>query len=236
MILGTLIKADACGRQIPMNADWRRLAFPEGLIIMHMMEPRFRGSSYKEMQRIAESRRAPWRFLFPCLYIFYGGSLAPSAPAPHPIPLEIPRPVDPRLEITLYADAPEIVTPIGAAVDSRGRLFVIESHTHLAPGNYKGPKRDRIKIFEGVGVNGRAARVGVFADQVLEGMNLAFAPDGVLYVCTAKTVEALPDRDDDGVCDGSKVVLRRRPARVGRVGWAPTRGVWQRRRYRALPA
>jgi len=124
------------------------------------------------------------------------------------VPLEIPQLADDRLQIALYAEAPQIVTPIGAAVDARGRLFVLESHTHLAPKNYTGPKRDRILIFEGAGSNGRAAKASVFADDVLEGMNLAFAPDGTLYVVTAKTVEALPDRDGDGRADAAKVVLR----------------------------
>lgn len=130
-----------------------------------------------------------------------------TASVPH-IPLEVPEVVDPRLRVSLYADSSQIVTPIGAAVDAQGRLFVLESHTHLAPKDYKGPKRDVIKIFDGVGPDGRAARVSVFADDILEGMNLAFSPDGVLHVITAKTVLALPDRDGDGKADGAKELLR----------------------------
>lgn len=128
--------------------------------------------------------------------------------APAAIPLEIPQALDDRLQVTLYADSAEIVTPIGAAVDAKGRLFVLESHTHLAPPNYAGPKRDLIKIFEGSRPDGRAARVSVFANDVLEGMNLAFAPDGTLHVITAKTVAALRDRDGDGRADETQVLLR----------------------------
>ena len=55
---------------------------------------------------------------------------------------------DPRLTLQLVADAPDIVTPIGATFDHKGRLLVIESHTHHAAANYPGPKSDRIRIVE----------------------------------------------------------------------------------------
>tara|TARA_R110002111_G_scaffold198029_1_gene263715 strand:- start:126 stop:395 length:270 start_codon:yes stop_codon:yes gene_type:complete len=54
---------------------------------------------------------------------------------------------DDRLQIDLFAETPDIVTPIGMVVDSRDRIFVIESHTHHPPADYDGPKSDRIKIF-----------------------------------------------------------------------------------------
>jgi hypothetical protein len=139
--------------------------------------------------------------------LFFSALAAAHAAAPD-IPLEIPEIVDARLQISLYADSAEIVTPIGAAVDARGRLFVLESHTHLAPKNYAGPKRDRIKIFSGTRSDGRAAQVSVFADDIDEGMNLSFAPDGTLHVITAKTVLALPDRNGDDRPDGTRVLLR----------------------------
>lgn len=141
---------------------------------------------------------------FACLVLLASAALRAAQVAP----LEIPQLTDERLQISLYADAPQIVTPIGAAVNARGRLFVLESHTHLAPTNYPGPKRDRVKRFEGVGADGRAAKVTVFADDVLEGMNLAFSPDGVLHVATAKALLALPDRNDDGRADETRVLLR----------------------------
>lgn len=123
------------------------------------------------------------------------------------IQLEVPQPADDRLQLALYASNPDIVTPIGAAVDARGRLFVVESHTHLRASSYTGPKHDRIKIFEGLRPDGRAARMSIFADDIDEAMNLAFAPDGTLLVCTAKTVFALPDRDGDGRADRRVTVV-----------------------------
>ena len=50
--------------------------------------------------------------------------------------------------IERFAAAPDIVHPIGMAFDGRGRLLVIESHTHFRPENYQGPKHDRIRILE----------------------------------------------------------------------------------------
>ena len=45
---------------------------------------------------------------------------------------------DPRLQLTLVSENPQIVTPIGCAVDAKGRLFVIESHTHHRKPEYDG--------------------------------------------------------------------------------------------------
>ena len=36
---------------------------------------------------------------------------------------------DAQLKLTLFAAEPDILTPIGLAIDKRGRLFVVESHT-----------------------------------------------------------------------------------------------------------
>src|ERR1700674_3580618 len=55
---------------------------------------------------------------------------------------EAPRAHDPALEVELFAAAPDIVHPIGVAFDQRGRLLVIESHTHFRPKDYKGPAHD----------------------------------------------------------------------------------------------
>src|SRR4028119_825244 len=53
-----------------------------------------------------------------------------------------PRVLDERLELALFAENPDIVTPIGIAIDSLDRIFVLESHTHLPPKDYSGPKGD----------------------------------------------------------------------------------------------
>src|SRR4051812_6095938 len=61
---------------------------------------------------------------------------------------EIPKVSDPRLVVELFASSPDIVHPISCDFDHKGRLLVIESHTHFAPQGYKGPKFDRIRAFE----------------------------------------------------------------------------------------
>src|SRR4051794_14556458 len=58
---------------------------------------------------------------------------------------------DNRLTVELIAKEPDIVTPTGVAVDERGRIFVIENHTHQRPAKYKGPATDRIRILEDFG-------------------------------------------------------------------------------------
>jgi putative membrane-bound dehydrogenase-like protein len=119
-----------------------------------------------------------------------------------------PRLHDDRLELTLYASEPDIVTPIGIAIDSRDRLFVIESHTHMPPSDYSGPKTDWIKVFEDTNGDGRPDRITRFAEGFIDAMNLAFSPDGVLHVVCARDVWRLPDADEDGVCDRAELLLK----------------------------
>jgi hypothetical protein len=114
---------------------------------------------------------------------------------------------DERLRLSLFAADPDIVTPIGVAVDRRGRIFVIESHTHMPNPDYKGPKEDCVKVLEDRDGDGRAERVSIYAKGWRDAMTLAFAPDGTLYVCHRTGVTALYDRDGDGICDDRKEVL-----------------------------
>jgi putative membrane-bound dehydrogenase-like protein len=132
-------------------------------------------------------------------------TVAPGTPTLH----------DPRLQITVFATEPEIVTPIGIAVDRQDRVFVLESHTHLPPRDYDGHASDRVKIFTDANHDGRPDRVDVFADGIEDGMNIAFSPGGELYVVAAKTVWILHDRDGDGVSEARTAVLQMvRPERV----------------------
>src|SRR5947199_2870344 len=61
---------------------------------------------------------------------------------------EIPKVSDPRLVVELFAEAPDIVHPISCDFDHKGRLLVIESHTHFAPKDYQGPKFDRFRMMD----------------------------------------------------------------------------------------
>lgn len=125
------------------------------------------------------------------------GSAKQTAPAT-PAAVVPPRLTDDRLQITLYAQDPDIVTPIGVTVDGKGRLFVVESHTHQPPANYDGPSGDLIKVFEGARPDGRYERMSVFADGLFQAQSLAFSPQGELFVVCTRGLFALHDRDGDG--------------------------------------
>lgn len=118
-----------------------------------------------------------------------------------------PQAVDTRLRFQLFAEHPDIMTPIGMVVDDNHRVFVVESHTHLPPTDYSGPKSDRIKLMVDSDGDGKADRIQVFAKGFDAAMNLALSPQGVLYVVCARAVYALPDRDQDGICDKKVRVL-----------------------------
>lgn len=112
-----------------------------------------------------------------------------------------PQVLVPGWEMTVFAAEPDIVTPIGIAVDKAGRVFVTESHTHLVKPDYQGPKTDRIRIFEDTDGDGKADKSHVFAEGFTAAMNLAFDPDGVLHAVHRNGVVRLEDADHDGVCE-----------------------------------
>jgi putative membrane-bound dehydrogenase-like protein len=97
--------------------------------------------------------------------------------------IEPPKAMEPGVKVSLFAAEPQVVTPIGATVDGRGRLLVVESNTHFRPKNYKGPLGDRILAFEDTTGSGKADRVTTFyeaGDTYL--MNIATDRDGSILV------------------------------------------------------
>ncbi len=51
-----------------------------------------------------------------------------------------PQSLDPRIQISLFAENPQIVTPTGIDVDEAGRVWAIESNTHFPPEGYAGTR------------------------------------------------------------------------------------------------
>jgi putative membrane-bound dehydrogenase-like protein len=115
--------------------------------------------------------------------------------------------LDDRLSLTLAVEDPDIVTPIGIAIDQNDRIFVLESHTHLPPKDYQGPKGDLIKVFEDTNGDGELDKITVFAEGIKEGMNMAFSPEGNLHLVTSKEVLVFFDQDGDGVSDEKRRLL-----------------------------
>lgn len=148
-------------------------------------------------------RQHPW-LLALCFAAFYSinfGSVT-SLLADEPLTVS-----DDRLRVKLFAQDPDIVTPIGMAIDEEDRVFVIESHTHLPAADYAGPRSDRIKLFVDADLDGTPESISIFADGLSQSMNLAFSPDGALYVVTARSVVRLDDLDKDGKAEKKTTIL-----------------------------
>jgi hypothetical protein len=119
-----------------------------------------------------------------------------------------PEVLDPRLELQLVVREPDLVTPTGASVDARGRIWVVESNTHHVGKSYKGHPTDRILILDDFGPDGRARKIGVFADGFRYGMSAGHHPNGDFYFATRWEVWILRDKDGDGRCDERVLVAK----------------------------
>ena len=111
--------------------------------------------------------------------------------------METPKVSDPRLVVELVAQAPDIVHPISCDFDHKGRLLVIESHTHFAPKDYTGPKFDRIKMFDVA----KKSKPTTFFEGTRHTMDLAVHPDGSVYIATRNEILRLRDTKGTGVAD-----------------------------------
>ncbi len=117
-----------------------------------------------------------------------------------PVP-EVPKAHDPRLVVELFVAAPDIVHPVSLDFDAKGRLLVIESHTHFPPKDYTGPKHDRIRVLEDTDGDGKADRFTTFHEETKATMDLAVHAEGSVYVATRNEVLRLRDTDGDGKAD-----------------------------------
>ena len=123
-------------------------------------------------------------------------------------PIATPTVLDPRLKIELVAAEPDIVTPTGIAVDSRGRVLVIECHTHFRPPDYEGPPADRMRLFEDADGDGRAEKITNFFEGTTATMKVGMHPDGSVYVATRNEIFRLRDTDDNGGADERTPIVR----------------------------
>ncbi|AMV36102.1 PVC-type heme-binding CxxCH protein [Planctomyces sp. SH-PL62] len=109
--------------------------------------------------------------------------------------------IDPDLTITLVASEPDVSSPVAAAWDEDGRLFVAEMLDYP-----RGPASGKVRLLEDRDGDGRYERASTFA----EGLNF---PNGVLpwnggvLVTAAPDILFLKDDDGDGRADTRRVVL-----------------------------
>jgi putative membrane-bound dehydrogenase-like protein len=120
---------------------------------------------------------------------------------------DVPRALDERLEVVCFAKNPDIVHPVGLAVDRRGRVLVIESHTHFRPDMYKGPATDRVRMFEDTNGDGKADRITTFFEGTKASMDLAIHPNGDVYLATRNEIWRLRDTKETGQADEKERII-----------------------------
>ncbi|MEM7600839.1 MAG: PVC-type heme-binding CxxCH protein [Verrucomicrobiota bacterium] len=137
-------------------------------------------------------RLVPLPHLSHLLSAFVGLSiLVGSAHSEEPPTLQVHHPdVE---NVSLFAENPDIVTPIGIAVAPDGRVFVQENHTHKRGKDYEGPEADRILVFEDSDGDGVAEKRSVFYDGLVHSTDLLFGQDGHLYVSTRWFIGRFPN-------------------------------------------
>jgi putative membrane-bound dehydrogenase-like protein len=100
-------------------------------------------------------------------------------------------------------------TPTGIAVDEKGRVLVIESHTHFPPPNYDGPKADRILLLDDFDpATGKARKISTFFEGTTHTMAIALYQGGSFYVATRMEIFRLRDTDNDGKADERTPICR----------------------------
>ena len=149
------------------------------------------------------------RPLLACILLAFAAALTGAAPGGKPTApaSDGPKVSDPRLVVERFAAAPDIVHPVALAFDARGRLLVVESHTHFRPPDYQGPKYDRVRVLEDTDGDGRADRITTFFEGTRFTMGLAAHPDGSIYLATRNEILRLRDTDGNGKADSQERIV-----------------------------
>jgi putative heme-binding domain-containing protein len=109
--------------------------------------------------------------------------------------------------IEQVAGEPDVVFPMFAAFDDRGRLFVAESSgLDLYAEISAGTRKCRIRLLEDRDGDGRFETARVFADRLVFPMGLVWR-EGRLYVADPPDLVALEDTNGDGRADQRTVLL-----------------------------
>ena len=113
--------------------------------------------------------------------------------------------VDPELEVTLFAENPDLAKPIQMNFDPQGRLWVASSSVYpqIQPGQQA---NDKILILEDTDHDGKVDKSTVFAEGLL--IPTGVEPgDGGAYVANSTELLHFKDTDGDGRADVKRVML-----------------------------
>ncbi|MEM9671298.1 MAG: PVC-type heme-binding CxxCH protein [Bacteroidota bacterium] len=131
-----------------------------------------------------------------------------SCGAPDSEPTFYPEVLDDRLTLELISTSPQIMTPIGLAIDDQDQIYVLESHTHSPPSDYAGPSFDRIKKGVDTNQDGKPESWLIYADSITDGMNLAVGPDNTIFLTEKDGVYSYQDIDGNGAADQKTQLLK----------------------------
>ena len=121
---------------------------------------------------------------------------------------ELPVVMDKNWQLELVVSDPQLVTPIGCCFDKRGRLLIVESHTHFPSENYSGPKTDRIYVFKNEGQGTTLDQKQLFYEGGQATMGVTPLEDDWMAIVSRGQVIRVRDRDGDLKTDDEEVLLR----------------------------
>jgi putative heme-binding domain-containing protein len=109
------------------------------------------------------------------------------------------------LEVTLFAENPDLAKPIQMNFDTQGRLWVASSSVYpqIQPGQIA---NDKIIVLEDTNGDGKAEKSSVFAEGLLIPTGV-LPGDGGVYVANSTELVFFKDTDGDGHADSKRTVL-----------------------------
>ena len=114
--------------------------------------------------------------------------------------------LEPGLRVDLVAAEPLVVSPVAAAFDERGRMYVAENRGYPAGPDGGRPPAGRVALLEDTDGDGRMDRRSDFAEG-LTYPNGVMPWEGGLIVTCAPDVLYLRDADGDGRADERRVLF-----------------------------
>ncbi len=106
----------------------------------------------------------------------------------------------------MIANEPEVVSPVDATFDDRGRLWIVEMIDYPYRKPDQAEPRGRVRILEDKDGDGKFENASVFADKLDMPTGIALWKDGAL-VTLAGQLEWLRDTDNNGTVDERQVWL-----------------------------